>query len=54
MAIIDEVWLSVAGLRDTGTIVSRANVADLSGFNKVQFFRSCLRNPNNPARSFSI
>jgi len=35
MAITDEVWLSVAGLRDAGTIVSRANVADLGGFNKV-------------------
>jgi len=32
MAITDEVWLSVAGLRDAGTIVSRANVADLGGW----------------------
>jgi len=54
IAITDEVWLTVAGLRDAATIVNRANVADLGGFNEVQFFRSCLRNPNNPARSFSI
>jgi len=54
IVIIDEVWLTVAGLRDARTIASRANVADLGGFNKVQFFRSCIRNPNNPARSFSV
>jgi len=35
MAITDEVWLSVVGLRDVGIIVSRANVADLGGFDKV-------------------
>jgi len=29
IAITNEVWLTVAGLRDVGTIVSRANVADL-------------------------
>ena len=47
MAITDEVWLSMAGLRDAGTIVSRASVADLGGFDKVQFFKACLRNPNS-------
>jgi len=54
MAITDEVWLSVAGLRDTGTIVSRANVTDLGGFDKVQFFKACLRNPNSSMRSYSM
>ena len=44
----------MAGLRDAGTIVSRANVADLGGFDKVQFFKSCLRNPNNTMRSYSV
>jgi len=52
MAIMDEVCLSVAGLRDVGTIVSKANVADLGGFDKVQFFKSCLRNPNSTIRSY--
>ena len=54
MAITDEVWLSVAGLRDGGTIVSRANVAYLGGFDKVQFFKACLRNPNSSMRSYSV
>jgi len=54
MAITDEVWLSVAGLRDVGTIVSRANVADLGGFDKVQFFKACVRNPNSSMRSYSV
>jgi len=54
MAITDEVWLSVAGLRDAGTIVSRANVTDLGAFDKVQFFKSCLKNPNSTMRSYSV
>ena len=54
MAITDEVLLSVASLRDAGTIVSRANVADLGGFGKVQFFKACLRNPNSFIRSYSV
>jgi len=54
MAITDEVWLSVASLRDAGTIVSRANVADLGGFDKVQLFKACLRNPNSSIRSYSV
>jgi len=54
MAITDEVWLSVAGLRDAGTILGRANVADLGGFDKVQFFKACLRNPNSSMRSYSV
>ena len=54
MAITDEVWLSMAGLRDVGTIVSKANVADLGGFDKAQFFKSCLRNPNSSIRSYSM
>jgi len=54
MAITDEVWLSVAGLRDVGTIVSRPNMTDLGGFDKVQFFKACLRNPNSSIRSYSV
>ena len=54
MAITDEVLLSVVGLRDAGTIVSRANVTDFGGFDKVQFFKSCLRNPNSTMRSYSV
>ena len=54
MAITNEVWLSVAGLRDARTIVSRANVADLSGFDKVLFFEACLRKPNSSMRSYSV
>jgi len=34
--------------------VSRANVADLGGFDKVQFFKACLRNPNSSRRSYSV
>jgi len=54
MAITDEIWLSVAGLRDAGTIVSRVNVAELGGFDKAQFFKACLRNPYSSIRSYLV
>jgi len=54
MAITDEVWLLRAGLRDAGTIVSRANMADLGGFDKAQFFKACIRNPNSFIRSYLV
>jgi len=53
MAINDEVWLAVAGLRNDGVIVSKGNTTDLGEFNKVQFYKSCLRNQDTTARTFS-
>jgi len=35
IAINDEVWLAVAGLRNTGIIVGKGNIVDLEDFNKV-------------------
>jgi len=46
IAITDEVWLAVTGLRNAGKIAGKGNITDLDDFNKVQFFRTCLRNPN--------
>jgi len=54
MAINDEVWLAVAGLRNDGAIVSRGNTSDLGDFNKVQFYKSCLRNQDTAYRTFSV
>ena len=45
ICINDDVWLTVAGLRNVGIPI---------GKNKAQFFKSCLRNPNNESRSYSV
>jgi len=54
IAINDEVWLVVAGLRNASIIVGRGNRTSLEDFNKVQFFKSCLKNSNTKSRSSSV
>jgi len=54
MAINDEVWLVVAGLRNAGVTVGRGNTTDLGEFNKVQLYKSCLRNEDTATRTFSV
>jgi len=43
MAINDEVRVAVAGLRNAGITVGRGHITDLEDFNKVQFYKTCLR-----------
>jgi len=54
MAINDRVWLAVVGLRNDGVIASRGNSFKLGDFNKVQFYKSCLRNQEASSRTFSV
>jgi len=54
ICINDEVWLAVAGLRNAGIPVGRSHAVGLEGFNKQQFFKTCLRNLNTEYRSYSV
>ena len=54
IAINEEVWLSVIGLRNDGATVSRGNTSKLGNFNKVQFYKSCLRNQESASRTFNV
>jgi len=54
ICINHKVWLAVAGLRNAGIPVGRSHEVGLEGFNKPQFFRSCLRNQNTESRSYSV
>ena len=54
VAMNEEVWLSVTGLRNHGAIVSRGNTTELGNFNKVQFYKSCLRNQESTSRMFNV
>jgi len=54
ICINDEVWLTVVGLRNARIPVGRSYAVGLERFNKVQFFKSCLRNPNKESRSYSV
>jgi len=54
IAINEEVWLSVTGLRNEGATVSRGNTSELGNFNKVQLYKSCLRNQESASRTFNV
>jgi len=54
ICINDDVWLAVARLRNAGIPIGKNNIVGLERFNKAQFFKSCLRNPNNECRSYSV
>jgi len=54
IAMNEEVWLSVTGLRNDGATVSRGNTSELGNFNKVQFYKSCLRNQESASRIFNV
>jgi len=54
ISINDEVWLAIAGLRNIGIPIGKSNIVGLEDFNKVQFFKSCLRNPNTKSRSYYV
>jgi len=54
MAINDEVWLVVIGLRNDGVTIRRGDTTNLGEFNKVQLYKSCLRNEDTTTRTFSV
>jgi len=54
IAINEKVWLSVTGLRNDGATVSRGNTSELGNFNKVQFYKSCLKNQESASRTFNV
>jgi len=53
-AINEEVWMNVTGLNNEGAIVTRGNFADLGGFNKVQLYKSCLRDQSSVSRTYNV
>jgi len=54
IAINEDVWLSVTGLRNDGVVVNRGNTIELGDFNKVQFYKSCLRNQESASRTSNV
>ena len=54
IAIDDEAWLSVTGLRNDGAVVSKGNTSELGDFNKVLFYKSCLRNQESVSKTYNV
>ena len=53
-AINEDVWMNVTGLNNEGVVVTRGNSADLGSFNKVQFYKSCLRDQSSVSRTYNV
>ena len=44
MKITSEVWNSVAGIKYAGLKVGKGNTSGIQEFNKLQYYKSCMRN----------
>jgi len=52
--ITPEVWTVVARLKFDGLRINKGNIGVVEDFNKLQFYRSCLKNPQIKVRNFSV
>jgi len=54
MVITNDVWVSVAGLKFSGVRINRGNLGVVEEFNKMQFYKSCLKNPLSKVRNIFV
>ena len=52
MKITSEVWNSVAGIKYAGLKVGKGNTSGIQEFNKLQYYKSCMRNPTESINRF--
>lgn len=50
--ITPAIWITLTGLKNARRKVGKANIGSLEDYNKIQFFRSCLRNRNSTMGDF--
>jgi len=51
MEITHEVWAAVAGLKYAGLRINTGNIGLVEDFNKIQYYKSCLKNPHAQVRT---
>ena len=54
MEITYDVWIAVVGLKYAGLRINKGNLGVLEDFNKVQNYKSCLKNQNAQVRTCSV
>jgi len=54
MEITHDVWAAVTGLKYAGLIINKGNIGVVEDFNKIQYYKSCLKNPQAQVRTCSI
>ena len=45
LEITNEVWKAVTGLKFSGLKINKGNTGVVGEFNKMQFYKNCLKNP---------
>ena len=54
MEITHEVWTAVAGLKFSGLRINKGNLGVVEDFNKIQFYKSCLKNNHAQVSTCSV
>ena len=54
MEITYDLWTVVAGLKYSGLRIKKGNLGVVEDFNKVQYYKSCLKNKNAQVRTCSV
>jgi len=54
MKISNDVWNSVAGIKYSRLKVGKGNTNGIHEFNKIQYYRSCVRNPTQSVNRFHV
>ena len=54
LVITNDVWTVVAGLKFSAIKINRGNLGVMEDFNKIQFYKSCLKDPHSKVRNFSV
>jgi len=54
MVITNDVWTAVAGLKFSGIRINRGHLGVIEDFNKIQFYKSCLKDSNSKVRNFLV
>jgi len=44
----------VSGLKSSGLRINRGNLGVVGDFNKIQFYKGCLKNPHSKVRNFLV
>jgi len=54
MEITHEVWTVITGLKYAGLQINKGNIGVMEEFNKIQFYKNGLKNPQAKVRNFSV
>jgi len=54
MEITHEVWAAMAGLKYAGLRINKGNIGVVEDFSKIQYYKSCFKNPHAQVRTCSV